>query len=60
LGHVQGRARENVSDLSAGSDRHAWHGRSLAVSAFLQKVGVILVLAALAAAALLALSGGLR
>jgi hypothetical protein len=60
LGRVLGRERENQQALAAGRARHVRHGRGVALSVFLQRVGLILVLAAIVVTALLALTGGPR
>ena len=60
LGRVLGRARENPAELARGRERHTRHGRRVAVSALLQRMGLILILAAIVVAMLLALTGGAR
>jgi hypothetical protein len=60
LGRVVGRVRENPGELALGRARHAGHARSIAVSALMQRLGLVLILAAIVVAVLLALSGGAR
>jgi hypothetical protein len=60
LGRVLGRARENPGELALGRERHARHGRRVAVSALLQRLGLVLILAAIVVAILLALAGGAK
>jgi CRISPR/Cas system-associated exonuclease Cas4 (RecB family) len=60
LARVLGVERENPQELAAGRTRHTRHGRSVALSAILQQIGLIIMLTAIVVTILLALTGGVR
>lgn len=60
LGSVLGRERGNQRELARGRGQHRQHGRTVAGGALLQQIGLILVLTAIVATILLALTGGGR